>query len=705
MPTIDSDAPSQEPGPSTRGTMQAAQPPQSTDFSAADLVVQRCLDIIERRRRGEITTADAILDLQGILPASETQARRSYIDMCLEIDREHALAATRGSNIADQLSGVPNSTFGSQPVRVQGQDFDPRQSQTYEPDQQNRGSSPVEGDENRAKQEPGKRSLDRTKLPWHNIPDPVLPPNLQDTLDRKRFYLANAKDVKIDILGRANCPALPDGSWHDVIVGNFVDLDKIHSQRDSLEADSEFIQSIGDMEFRVRDSSSAGKPSKTVKNQSDWIVAFQTMQTAVVFVYPGRKEELEAYETFMAGQFAAIRTEEHHRVIALDKALRKQAAKNNSCTLLTLPNFQAICTQQLNPIGRASAAKRMSLSTSPSAAVSTETTVLGPAVSNMPVPIAKRGTKRKTVPATGEGIEDSTPSASSTVLAQPLPSPPLSELNNRTALDTIKNNPSLFKIVTPINISRFEELLASHPNQLYVASVCRGLREGFWPHAEIPPNSPESFDFSARPQMDEAMAFLREQRDKEIAAGRFSPAFRPELLPGMYSGPIEAIPKPQSSGMRMITDQSTGPHALNSFIPKQAATVRYDNMHDLGKLLRKVHATHNRPPAYLFKSDCSEAFRRIPMHPLWQIRQIVTIDGEWHVDRCLVFGNRGAPNIWCAFMALVMWIAIHVKFIADMLHYMDDAFSYEMGGSRSSLPSPPRFFPRAKSRGSGRVQG
>ncbi|KIJ52895.1 hypothetical protein M422DRAFT_242841 [Sphaerobolus stellatus SS14] len=149
------------------------------------------------------------------------------------------------------------------------------------------------------------------------------------------------------------------------------------------------------------------------------------------------------------------------------------------------------------------------------------------------------------------------------------------------------------------------------------------------------------------------MAFLREQRDKEIAAGRFSPLFGPDLLPGMYSGPIGAVPKPQSSGMRMITDQSAGPHALNSFIPKQAATVRYDNMHDLGKLLRNVHATHNCPPAYLFKSDCSEAFRRIPMHPLWQIRQVVTINGERHVDRCLVFGNCGAPNIWCSFMALV----------------------------------------------------
>ncbi|KIJ27656.1 hypothetical protein M422DRAFT_271140 [Sphaerobolus stellatus SS14] len=222
------------------------------------------------------------------------------------------------------------------------------------------------------------------------------------------------------------------------------------------------------------------------------------------------------------------------------------------------------------------------------------------------------------------------------------------------------------------------EFLQHHPNQPYVQSVCRGLREGFWPHATIPPDSPDTFDFSDRPQSKEALSFIRAQRDKEITTDRFSITFGPDLLPGMFSSPIGAIPKPHSTGMRLITDQSAGPHSLNSFIPKDAAAVRYDNMHDLGKLLRKVHKKYGRPPAYLFKSDCSEAFRHIPMHVLWQIRQIVTVDGQRHVDRCLVFGNRGAPNIWCAFMALVVWIAIHIKQIEDLLHYMDDAFSYEM---------------------------
>ncbi|KIJ36981.1 hypothetical protein M422DRAFT_260630 [Sphaerobolus stellatus SS14] len=421
--------------------------------------------------------------------------------MCFGIDHEHAIAAVREKCVTDQMAGTSSSGVSTLPIRAQGLipgDY-PQPSQPFELNLQDSGASPMKVEVEHSKHEPGKKSLDRTKLPWYNVPNPVLPPNVRDTLDRKRFYLANAKDIKINILGRANCPALLDNSWHDIIVCNFVDMDKIHLQRDSLEADSEFVQSVGDMESRVRDGGSIGIPSKTIKNQANWI------------------DELEAYETFVAGQFVTIQTDVHHRVIALDKALRKQ--RNNSCTLLTSPNFQAMCTQQLNPIGCGTDYTMNSSSNG--------MTVLGHVISVMSVPTAKKNTKQKTVLATGEEIENrykrpwymrgflwssskspSTPSTSSTLLTQPLPPPPSSKLNNRAALDTIKNNQSLFKIVTPINIAHFEELLQSHLNQPYVTSVCCGLQEGFWSHAEIPPNMLEFFDYLAHPQTEEAMAFL-----------------------------------------------------------------------------------------------------------------------------------------------------------------------------------------------------
>ena len=259
-------------------------------------------------------------------------------------------------------------------------------------------------------------------------------------------------------------------------------------------------------------------------------------------------------------------------------------------------------------------------------------------------------------------------------------------------------NPHLFKIVTPIKVDQFEDLLKTHPNRPFVDSVCYGLRNGFWPLASISEESPITFDFSDRPQTEEAQVFIRQQRDHEISAGRFSEGFGPELLPGMYSSPIGAVPKPKSTKLRLITDQSAGPHSLNSFIPRHEAAVRYDNMQDFGRILRNVHQRYGRPPAYLFKDDCSEAFRRIPVHFLWQIRQVVSIDGIRHVDRCMVFGSRSSPRIWCSFMALVLWIAIHIRYLADLLHYMDDSWGYEMDPQLEYYTPYDTFYPKKQVR-------
>jgi hypothetical protein len=55
--------------------------------------------------------------------------------------------------------------------------------------------------------------------------------------------------------------------------------------------------------------------------------------------------------------------------------------------------------------------------------------------------------------------------------ALPLPSVPLEEFWNMEAINTIFSNLNLFKIITPINISHFKELLSTHPNQPFVNSV------------------------------------------------------------------------------------------------------------------------------------------------------------------------------------------------------------------------------------------
>ena len=80
---------------------------------------------------------------------------------------------------------------------------------------------------------------------------------------------------------------------------------------------------------------------------------------------------------------------------------------------------------------------------------------------------------------------DMSPSFSLTVCCtltdRPLPCPSPNEFLNTDAMNTIHNNPHLFKIVTPINVLKFESLLESHPNKPFIQSICTSLHEGFWP--------------------------------------------------------------------------------------------------------------------------------------------------------------------------------------------------------------------------------
>ena len=196
--------------------------------------------------------------------------------------------------------------------------------------------------------------------------------------------------------------------------------------------------------------------------------------------------------------------------------------------------------------------------------------------------------------------------------ATPLPAPPMAEIDDPIACQTILENPSLCKIVTPINVDHFQELLANHPNPLFVDSVCAGLHRGFWPWADtLKEGYPSIFD-GARPTPSDnrKAAFIRDQRDIEIRKGRFSESFGPDLLPGMYCMPAHAVPKPNSSDLRMVTDHSASPYSLNSMVYHDQVTgYPLDNMTHMGEMLIAHHrlASDDRKTV-VWKSDIAEPY-------------------------------------------------------------------------------------------------
>ncbi|PBK83568.1 hypothetical protein ARMGADRAFT_1048413 [Armillaria gallica] len=260
-------------------------------------------------------------------------------------------------------------------------------------------------------------------------------------------------------------------------------------------------------------------------------------------------------------------------------------------------------------------------------------------------------------------------------------------------MNTIKNYPHLFNVSTPIEVDHFESLLFSHPNTPFVQSVMTSLCEGFWPWVNTKHSNgyPETWDNSWAPPATMAeQSFLANQRDIEIEKKRFSPPFGPDLLPGMYSTPVLAVPKPHSDKLRLVSHQSCGTFSQNSMIDKDLTRGPWmDTLHQFIPALLHFHREHGKVCLVLWKSDVSKVFHHHPPHPLWQIKQVITTNIPTKVeidhgtlirtvDWCSCFGSCASPQNWASIMGLVIWVAIFVKSILDLFCYVDDTWSWEI---------------------------
>ena len=131
-----------------------------------------------------------------------------------------------------------------------------------------------------------------------------------------------------------------------------------------------------------------------------------------------------------------------------------------------------------------------------------------------------------------------------------------------------------------------------------------------------------------------------------------------------------------------MNDHSAGPFSLNSMIAHEDVEgAKMDSISDLIGAIVRYKRCYPGTTLVLFKSDMSAAYRRLPLHPLWQIKQIVTVDDSQHVDRCTSFGGRGLCRDYTSFMGLVLWIAIFIKFISDLFGYIDNNFGFDEEGN------------------------
>jgi hypothetical protein len=282
--------------------------------------------------------------------------------------------------------------------------------------------------------------------------------------------------------------------------------------------------------------------------------------------------------------------------------------------------------------------------------------------------------------------------------AIPLPRPPPAELENPDVNRTLASHPHLFAVNTPLHIDHFEHLLEGHPNRPFVDSVLAGLREGFWPWATTQkPNFPSQHrEPPTGRYTTEHLDFFRGQLKHEQDAGRYSASAGTSLLPGMFCMPVYAVPKPQSDDLRLVNDYSAGPYALNAMVDHDRVTgYPLDNLHLLGQMLLDLHVTSASLELELvmWKDDIAEAYRMCPMHPVWQLKQAVCIDGEFYIDRACCFGSSASFAIFASVNSLVAWIAKNLRGITPLITYVDDSSGAAIAGDIAYYPPYDDFLP------------
>lgn len=211
--------------------------------------------------------------------------------------------------------------------------------------------------------------------------------------------------------------------------------------------------------------------------------------------------------------------------------------------------------------------------------------------------------------------------------AEPFKTPPLHLLQDPTLLSTLSTLQDFVATDTPFDIDKMELFLSNHPNQPFVKSIMKSLREGFWPFDDGEWNDySEDLDNYSSEEPD--LNAIRSFRDRECANLHWSPRLPfSNLLPGMKSSPMFVVWQKQKP--RVITDHAGS--GLNDGISINNCRVRYDDMRPFGQALRQARRNNPGVDLILYKSDVASAFLNLPAHPIWQLRQVVSVDDKKYI--------------------------------------------------------------------------
>ena len=226
------------------------------------------------------------------------------------------------------------------------------------------------------------------------------------------------------------------------------------------------------------------------------------------------------------------------------------------------------------------------------------------------------------------------------------------------------------EVSTPINISKLQNFLAEHPDKNFVSYLIDGLKHGFHTGFKVLPTKPLECKnlLSARSQPQVTSKLIQDEVNKGFLAGPY--AIMPFEI--FRVNPIGVAEGKYSKKKRLIVDLSA-PHndpknvSLNDLIDKSEFSLQYVTIDQAIKLVKR-----NGKGSWLCKTDISDAFKLLPIHPsLWPFHAIKW-DNQYYFYTRLVFGSRSSPKIFDHLSQAICWIASNIFNIPNILHLLDD---------------------------------
>jgi hypothetical protein len=155
---------------------------------------------------------------------------------------------------------------------------------------------------------------------------------------------------------------------------------------------------------------------------------------------------------------------------------------------------------------------------------------------------------------------------------------------------------------------------------------------------------------------------------KEISQGRIAGPFHELPFVNMHISPIGVVPQKEVGQYRLIHNLSyPTDKSINDHIPDEIKPVHYSSIDDAIDIILNVG-----PNVTMAKTDISNAFRIIPIHPHDHVILGIKFNGCIYFDQYLPMGCASSCTIFEEYSCALQWIAHTKGGITHIVHVLDD---------------------------------